>query len=236
MSGSRRVPSPILADFGTGVCAQEPKTTVPILVPISEREWTTKFRNSDFGRDPRPISTEARTEAATDVPPLVSPKSINRISHGHEFARADSCEPKIRQLQRAAESDTAAISTPEKPLHAFFRSIEEFSFSGWFVTGSAALALIAGIAAGIIPWKSAPSSNTAATERLIVDRLNAITGELSSLRHDLKDLAASQRHVAEKQEQISAAQERLSVVQEKATVKQNHVPSTRTSRPRKDRP
>jgi hypothetical protein len=122
-------------------------------------------------------------------------------------------------------------------LHAFFRSNEEFSFSGWFVTASAALALIAGIAAGIIgPWKSAPSANPAATERLIVDRLNAITGELSSLRHDLKDLAASQRHVAEKQEQLSAAQANLAIAQEQATAKQDHVPSTRTSRPRKARP
>jgi hypothetical protein len=226
-----------LADFGTVVCAQEPKTTVPILVPISEREWTTKFRKSDFGSDPRPISTEARTEGVTDVPPLLSPKSIDRIGHDHEFERADSREPKIHQLKHAAESDTAALSAPEKPLHAFYRSKEEFSFGGWFVTASAVLALIAGIATGIIwPWKSAPGSNTAASERLIVDRLNALTGELSSLRRDLKDLAASQRHVAEKQEQLSAAQASLAIAQEQATAKQDHVSSTRTSRPRKTRP
>jgi hypothetical protein len=234
MSGSGPVLSAKLADVASAVCAQEPKVTVPILVPISESEWTTQFRNSDFGSDPQPISNEARSKAVTDVPSFLAPRYIDRIRHGHEFERADSREPKIHQLNHAAESDTAAIFAPENLLHAFYRSKEEFAFNGWFVTASAVLILIAGIAAGIMwPLNSVSSSSTAASERLIVDRLNAITGELSSLRHDLEDVAASQRHVAEKQEQLSAAQASLAIAQEQASVKQHRMPSTRTNRPSK---
>lgn len=234
MGGSKRVLSPKFADFDTVLCRQESKSPLPILVPISEGEWATKCRvaNSGFGGDrPRPVETEIRKEAVTEPAPQ---KSIDLIRNSHEFARVDTVEPQIHQFRDAQERDIAAIPDAERPLHAFSPSKENSSFSGWFVTASAALALMAGTATGVIwSWKSAPSSNTAASERLIFDRLNAITRELSSLRHDLTDLAASQRHVAEKQEQLSAAQDRLSVAQNQATAKQDHVPSTRTSRLRK---
>lgn len=240
MDASEHLPSPKFPDYETVLYGQKPKSTVPILEPIPESEWATRFSaaNSDYksGR-PRPANATKCNEAVTEYPPPLSPKSIDLINDSPEFVRTDTVEAQLDPLEHTTYPAFADTSTFEEPFPTFNPSKGQFSFRGWFVAVFATLALVAGFAVGVAGhWKQALSSDAGPPNQLFENRLKVITEELSLLRDDFKDLAARQEQIAQTQEHLSAAQASLATAQGQAAAKWDHLLSGRTNRPRKSRP
>jgi hypothetical protein len=192
MDASEHLPSPKFPDYETVLYGQKPKSTVPILEPIPESEWATRFSaaNSDYksGR-PRPANATKCNEAVTEYPPPLSPKSIDLINDSPEFVRTDTVETQLDPLKSATQPAIATTSTPEEPFATFNSSKGQFLRREWFVAVSATLALVAGFAVGVAgPWKQALSSDAVQPNQFIEGRVKEITEELSLLRDDLKHL------------------------------------------------